>query len=80
MTKPATRGGNTCTYDRILSTRYGVAAADLIHEEKFGSMVTLKGNNTSYESLENVIGETKNVDPDGELVRTARSIGICFGD
>ncbi|WP_294359885.1 6-phosphofructokinase [uncultured Clostridium sp.] len=74
------RGGNTCTYDRILSTRYGVAAADLINKEKFGSMVTLKGNNTSYESLENVIGETKNVDPDGELVRTARSIGICFGD
>lgn len=74
------RGGNTCTYDRILSTRYGVAAADLINEEKYGSMVTLKGNNTSYESLENVIGETKNVDPDGELVRTARSIGICFGD
>ena len=74
------RGGNTCTYDRILSTRYGVAAADLINEEKFGSMVTLKGNNTSYESLENVIGEIKNVDPDGELVRTARSIGICFGD
>ena len=74
------RGGNTCTYDRILSTRYCVAAADLINEEKYGSMVTLKGNNTSYESLENVIGETKNVDPNGELVRTAKSIGICFGD
>lgn len=74
------RGGNTCTYDRILSTRYGVAVADFINEGKYGAMVTLKGNNISYESLENVIGETKNVDPDGELVRTAKSIGISFGD
>lgn len=74
------RGGNTSTYDRILSTRYGVAAADLINDENFGNMVCLKGNEISYVKLENVIGHNKNVDPDGELVRTARSIGISFGD
>lgn len=74
------RGGNTSTYDRILSTKYGVKAVELIHENLFGNMVTLKGNQISYESLEKVIGNTKNVDPEGELVKTAKSIGISFAD
>lgn len=73
------RGGNASTYDRILSTRYGVAAVELINEGKFGNMVSLKGDKISYESLEDVIGKIKNVDPDGELVKVAKSIGICFG-
>lgn len=74
------RGGNASTYDRLLSTRYGVAAIDLINEGKFGNMVCLKGNEISYEALENVIGKTKNVDPNGDIVKVARSIGISFGD
>lgn len=74
------RGGNTSTYDRILSTRYGVAAVELINEEKFGNMVCLKGDTIGYESLENVIGNNKNVDPEGELVTMAKKIGISFGD
>ncbi|GAA0686481.1 ATP-dependent 6-phosphofructokinase [Clostridium cadaveris] len=74
------RGGITSTYDRILSTRYGVAAAELIHEGKFGKMVCLKGNTICFEELENVIGKEKNVDVDGELVSVARKIGISFGD
>lgn len=74
------RGGNTSTYDRVLSTKYGVAAVELINEGKFGNMVCLKGNKLSYDSLENVIGKNKNVDPNGELVSVARSIGISFGD
>ncbi|WP_139905368.1 6-phosphofructokinase [Clostridium thermarum] len=74
------RGGNTSTYDRILSTRYGVAAVDLINAGKFGNMVCLKGDTISYESLENVIGNNKNVDPNGELVRVAKSIGISFAE
>lgn len=74
------RGGNTSTYDRILSTRYGVGAVDMIHEGNlFGNMVCLKGGKLSYESLENVIGNNKNVDPDGEIVRAAKDIGISFG-
>jgi phosphofructokinase-like protein len=74
------RGGDASTFDRILSTRYGVAAVELISEGKFGNMVCLKGNTMTYESLENVIGKQKNVDVNGELVRVARSIGISFGD
>lgn len=75
------RGGNTCTYDRILSTRYGVAAVELIKEGNFGQMVCLKGNTIVSDSLENVIGQkNKVVDANGELVNIAKKIGISFGD
>jgi len=75
------RGGNTSTYDRILSTRYGVAAVELINEEKFGHMVCLKGGEMSSDTLENVIGQkSKLVDPNGDLVKVARKIGISFAD
>ncbi|MDU5111801.1 MAG: 6-phosphofructokinase [Clostridium sp.] len=75
------RGGITSTYDRILSTRYGVGAVELIREEKFGHMVCLKDSKISSDSLENVIGQkSKLVDPNGELVRMAKKIGISFAD
>ncbi|WP_459480498.1 6-phosphofructokinase [Clostridium saccharoperbutylacetonicum] len=74
------RGGTTGTFDRILSTRYGVAAVDLINSGKFGSMVCLKGKEITYDSLENVIGNNKQVDPNGELVSVAKKIGISFAD
>ena len=67
------RGGITSTYDRILSTRYGVGAVELINEGKFGDMVCLKDGKMSSDSLENVIGQkSKLVDPDGELVKVAK--------
>lgn len=73
------RGGNTSTYDRILSTRYGIGAAELIDKGLFGNMVCLKNNEISHVSLEDVIGNNKNVDPDGELVTAAKKLGISFG-
>ena len=73
------RGGITSTYDRILSTRYGVAAVELIKEGNFGQMVCLKGNEITSDSLENVIGQkNKLVDPNGDLVNVAKKIGISF--
>lgn len=74
------RGGITCTFDRILSTRYGVAAVELINNGNFGSMICLKGNKITYDSLENIIGNNKKVDPNGELVTIAKKIGISFAD
>ncbi len=74
------RGGTPSAADRILSTRYGCAAIELAVEGKFGNMVCLKDNQMSYASLEDVIGANKAVDPEGELVKAAKSIGICFGD
>ncbi|MDR1558278.1 MAG: ATP-dependent 6-phosphofructokinase [Clostridiales bacterium] len=74
------RGGDTSAFDRVLSVRYGVAAANLIIEGKFGNMVCLKDAQMTYVSLENVIGSNKQVDPDGELVNVAKMLGISFGD
>ena len=75
------RGGTTSTYDRILSTRYGVAAVELINTGNFGEMVCLKEGKISSDSLENVIGQkSKLVDPNGELVEAAKKIGISFAD
>ena len=79
------RGGDIQAYDRILSIRFGVKALELIKDSKFGNVVTLKGEEMTYTSLEEVIGDAKfgkqkHVDPNGELVKAAKAIGICFGD
>ena len=75
------RGGSTSGHDRVLSSRYGYAAVELAMQGKFGNMVVIKGDKMGYESLENVIGQqTKQVDPNGELIEMAKALGICFGD
>ena len=75
------RGGSTSAHDRVLSSRYGFAAVELAIEGKFGNMVILKGDQIGYASLEDVIGqENKQVDPESELVKMAKALGICFGD
>jgi len=74
------RGGSPSPFDRILSTRFGVAAVDLIAEGRFGRMVCLHGNSVGSATLEEAVGKMKMVDPNGELVRTAKAIGIGFGD
>jgi 6-phosphofructokinase 1 len=81
------RGGEVSPADRLLSVRYGVAAADLIAEGKFGNMVCLRGGNMDYVNLEDVIGSDtkissggKHVDPNGDLVKVAKSLGISFAE
>src|SRR5205814_562267 len=74
------RGGTPSPYDRILATRFGVAAVDLIAAGGFGMMVALRGESIVSVDLAHAIGHLKSVDPKGELVRTARAIGIGFGD
>jgi len=74
------RGGSPTPYDRILSTRYGVAAVELIQQEKFGMMVSLQGDRITAVPIEKAVGQLKNVAPDGELVRAAQSIGVEFGE
>ena len=74
------RGGSPCPYDRLLSTRFGAAAAQLICEKKYGCMVAMRNNAVVPVPLKEVAGKLKTVRPDDELVGTARSIGIGFGD
>ena len=56
------RGGSPTAFDRILATRYGVAAIDLVHEGTFGCMVALKGNKIVPVLLKDVAGKRKTVD------------------
>ena len=56
------RGGTPTAFDRILSTRFGIAAIDLVHERKFGRMVALKGNKIKSVLLKDVTGKRKTVD------------------
>jgi ATP-dependent phosphofructokinase / diphosphate-dependent phosphofructokinase len=74
------RGGSPSPYDRILSTRFGVAAVDLIAQRGFLKMVALRGNRIEYVDIAEAIGKMKAVDPNGDLVNTARSVGIYFGE
>jgi 6-phosphofructokinase 1 len=74
------RGGSPSPFDRVLSTRLGVAAVELIARGEFGRMVCLHCAAIESTPIEKAIGAVRTVDPQGELVRTARAIGISFGD
>ena len=74
------RGGHPTAFDRILSTRYGVKAVELAVEGSFGNMVSLHGRDITYVTLEEAVGDLKKVQPDNDLVMTARSLGVSFGD
>lgn len=74
------RGGSPSPYDRVLSTRFGVAAVDLIAQRGFMKMVALRGDRLEFVDIAEAIGKMKGVDPKGELVNAARSVGIHFGD
>jgi 6-phosphofructokinase 1 len=56
------RGGSPVAFDRILATRFGIGAIDLVHERKFGHMIAIKGNKIVSVPLKDVIGKRKKVD------------------
>jgi len=74
------RGGQPVAYDRVLATRLGVRAAELILNHEYGYMVGVKDNKIVKISLCDVAGKTKIVDPGNELITQARQLGICLGE
>ena len=89
------RGGTPTSYDRVLSTKYGYKAMELALEGKFNTLVTLKNGKLDYVSLEDVIGENKEigaksggtestsikrVSMDDDLIKVARNLEISLGD
>ena len=74
------RGGSPSAYDRILATQFGVHAAELIAQNKFGYAVAKIGDKISENKLSDVAGKTKFVPADDQKVKTAKDIGISFGD
>ena len=74
------RGGAPCAYDRVLATRVGAYAAELILNKEYGYMVAMRNGETVKVPLEEVAGKLKYVDPQCGLIQEARTIGISFGD
>jgi 6-phosphofructokinase 1 len=74
------RGGSPTAFDRILGTRFGVAAVELIAQGEFGKMVCLRNERIEAVEISQAIHQLKRVDPQGEIVHAARSIGISFGE
>ncbi len=56
------RGGSPTAFDRVLATRYGIAAIDLVQKGQFGRMVAIQGNKIVSVLLKDVIGKRKTVD------------------
>jgi len=74
------RGGEPCPYDRVLSTRLGAAAAQLIMDKEYGYMVCVKNGEMDKIPLEEVAGKLKTVDPECSIIREAKMLGISFGE
>jgi 6-phosphofructokinase 1 len=74
------RGGSPTTYDRLLALRFGSAAVRAIADGAFGVMVGLNGQDITRVPLDDVVGRAKNIQPDSDIIATARELGISLGD
>ncbi|MCK9363066.1 MAG: 6-phosphofructokinase [Syntrophales bacterium] len=74
------RGGTPTAMDRILATRYGAYATELIAKREFGKMVSLRNEEITSVPLAEIAGKLKLVDPGHSLIKKARNLDTCFGD
>ena len=74
------RGGTPTSDDRVLATRFGGKAVECVRNGDFGTMVAFHSPDIVTVPLQDVVGRIKQVPPDFDLVRTARAIGVSFGE
>ncbi|MCB1078019.1 MAG: 6-phosphofructokinase, partial [Verrucomicrobiae bacterium] len=74
------RGGSPTSFDRVLGTRFGVHAVKLIERGEFGRMVSYQRYHVGSVLIAEAVSQLNLVDPQGEVVETARGVGISFGD
>ncbi len=74
------RGGSPTPFDRVLATRLGSNVVDMIENREFGFMVGVKGNTLVNVPLEAVAKGPRLVPLTDPLIKSARSMGTCFGD
>lgn len=74
------RGGIPIAYDRVLATQFGVKAFEMVLKKEFGRMVSYQHPNITSVSLKEAIQKPNLVNNNTPLLKTARGIGICFGD
>jgi len=73
------RGGAPTTLDRILGTRFGIKAVELIAEKNFGTMVSYQNYHVRHVLIAQAVHKLRLVEPDSEMVRAGRAVGISFG-
>jgi 6-phosphofructokinase 1 len=74
------RGGTPTPTDRVLATRLGTKAVELIEAGQFGYMAAVKGNDITAVPMEEAAKGPRNVPAEHPLITSARSVGTCFGD
>jgi 6-phosphofructokinase 1 len=74
------RGGAPTSFDRVLATRFGGKAVELVRRREFGTMVAFHPPDIVAVKLEDVVGRTKTVPPNSDLLLTAKALGVAFGD
>lgn len=74
------RGGTPSAGDRLLATRLGTAAAELVNQGVYGVMVAARGEDTEPVPLDQVAGKLKNVPLDHHWINCARRVGASLGD
>jgi len=74
------RGGAPTSFDRVLATRFGGKAVELVRQNDFGTMVAWDPPDIIARRLEEVVGKTKLVPMDFDLLLTAKALGVTFGD
>jgi 6-phosphofructokinase 1 len=73
------RGGAPTSFDRVLATRFGGKAVELIRRGEFGMMVAFDPPDIIARPLEEIVGRTRTVPLDFDLVTTAKALGVTFG-
>lgn len=76
----AQRGGSPVAYDRMYATRFGIEGAKLIMNKKFGRLVVSQDGEITSIPLAESAGKLKYVDPEGEVIKDAKLMGVTFGD
>jgi 6-phosphofructokinase 1 len=74
------RGGSPTPFDRVLATRFGYHAAQLVRRGEFGRMVTLKGSDCASVPISEVAGRNRYVPHDHAMLAAARGLGVCLGE
>lgn len=74
------RGGAPVAYDRVISSRIGAHAADMIDRRDFGKLVVVKNQVITDIPLSESAGKLKYVDPQSDIIKEAKLLGISFGD
>jgi 6-phosphofructokinase 1 len=74
------RGGAPTSFDRVLATRFGGKAVELVQRGEFGTMVASAPPDIIARPIDEIVGKIKTVPMDSDLLLTAKALGVTFGD